>query len=141
MRLPLAVSLIALRNSVLYSTSYTSGIPIMASDFHTSNTIVTLGVLFYLIGLAVGSVFMAPLSEMYGRKPVSVICMFIFTALVIPCALARNVTTLIVARFFGALFGSLMASTAPGMVSDLVDDKHRALAISIWSIGPFNGPG
>ena len=113
----------------------------MAEEFHTSNTLVTLGVTFYLFGLAAGSMFMAPLSEMYGRKPVSVVCMSIFTVLVIPCALAKNLTTLIVVRFFGACFGSVMASTAPGMVADLVDDKHRALAISVWSLGPFNGPG
>lgn len=113
----------------------------MADEFDASNTVVTLGLTFYLIGLAVGSVFMAPLSEMYGRKPVSVICLFIFTVLIIPCALADSLTALIVVRFFGACFGSVMVSTAPGMVADLVDDRHRALAISVWSIGPFNGPG
>jgi MFS family permease len=85
--------------------------------------------------------FMAPLSEVYGRKPVCVICLAVFTVLIIPCALAKSVTTLIVVRFIGAFFGSVMISTAPGMVADLVDDEHRALAISIWSIGPLNGPG
>jgi MFS family permease len=96
---------------------------------------------FYLIGLAIGSMFMAPLSEVYGRKPVSVLCLSLFTILIIPCALAKSVETLIIVRFFGALFGSVMISTAPGMVSDLVTDEQRALAMSIWSIGPVNGPG
>ncbi|EAU36253.1 conserved hypothetical protein [Aspergillus terreus NIH2624] len=125
---------------VLYSTSYTSGIADIAADFETSNIIVTLGLTFYLIGLAIGSMFMAPLSEVYGRKPVSVLCLSLFTILIIPCALAKSVETLIIVRFFGALFGSVMISTAPGMVSDLVTDEQRALAMSIWSIGPVNGP-
>ncbi|KAJ5084448.1 hypothetical protein NUU61_009027 [Penicillium alfredii] len=125
---------------VLYSTSYTSGVTLIAEEFNQSDTIVTLGLTLYLIGLAIGSMFMAPLSEVYGRKPVCVICLAIFTVLIIPCALARSVTTLIVVRFIGAFFGSVMISTAPGMVADLVDDEHRALAISIWSIGPLNGP-
>ncbi|KAL5358024.1 major facilitator superfamily domain-containing protein [Aspergillus floccosus] len=125
---------------VLYSTSYTSGIADIAADFEFSNTIVTLGLTFYLIGLAIGSMFMAPLSEVYGRKPVSVLCLALFTILIIPCALAKSVETLIIVRFFGALFGSVMISTAPGMVSDLVTDEQRALAMSIWSIGPVNGP-
>lgn len=85
--------------------------------------------------------FMAPLSEMYGRKPVSVGCLLIFTVLIIPCALAKSLTTLIVVRFIGACFGSVMIAAAPGMVADLIDDQHRALALSIWSIGPLNGPG
>ncbi|KAJ5748171.1 uncharacterized protein N7511_009867 [Penicillium nucicola] len=125
---------------VLYSTSYTSGITLIGEEFGSSETIVTLGLTFYLIGLAMGSMFMAPLSEVYGRKPVCVICLFVFTVLIIPCALAKSVTTLIVVRFIGAFFGSVMISTAPGMVADLVDDEHRALAISIWSLGPLNGP-
>lgn len=128
-------------NSVLYSTSYTSGVSVIGADFEASDTIVTLGLTFYLIGLAIGSMFMAPLSEMYGRKPVSVGCLFIFTVLIIPCGLAKSLSSLIAIRFIGACFGSVMISTAPGMVADLVDDEHRALAISIWSIGPLNGPG
>ncbi|KAJ0419126.1 major facilitator superfamily domain-containing protein [Aspergillus carlsbadensis] len=125
---------------VLHSTSYTSGIAVMGDEFGSSNTIVTLGLTFYLIGLAIGSMFMAPLSEVYGRKPVSVVCLGIFTVLIIPCALAKSIEALIIVRFIGAFFGSVMISTAPGMVSDLVNDEQRALAISIWSIGPINGP-
>ncbi|KAJ5948594.1 hypothetical protein N7454_001901 [Penicillium verhagenii] len=125
---------------VLYSTSYTSATTQIGDEFGQSETIVTLGLTFYLFGLAIGSMFMAPLSEVYGRKPVCVICMILFTVMIIPCALAKSVTALIVVRFIGALFGSVMISTAPGMVADLVDDEHRALAISIWSIGPLNGP-
>jgi MFS family permease len=113
----------------------------MAEEFAQSGTIVTLGLTFYLFGLAIGSMFMAPLSEVYGRKPVCVICLAVFTVLIIPCALAKSVTALIVVRFIAAFFGSVMISTAPGMVADLVDDEHRALAISVWSIGPLNGPG
>jgi MFS family permease len=113
----------------------------MGDEFGSSNTIVTLGLTFYLIGLAIGSMFMAPLSEVYGRKPVSVVCLAIFTVLIIPCALAKSIEALIIVRFIGAFFGSVMISTAPGMVSDLVNDEQRALAISVWSIGPINGPG
>lgn len=61
--------------------------------------------------------------------------------MIIPCGVSKSVTELIVFRFFGALAGSAMISCAPGSVSDIVDDEHRALAFSIWSIGPFNGPG
>ncbi|KAL3437953.1 major facilitator superfamily domain-containing protein [Aspergillus tetrazonus] len=125
---------------VLHSTSYTSGISQIADEFGSSTTIVTLGLTFYLIGLAIGSMFMAPLSEVYGRKPVSIACLGVFTVLIIPCALAKSIVALIIVRFIGALFGSVMISTAPGMVADLVTDEQRALAISIWSIGPINGP-
>jgi MFS family permease len=114
---------------------------LISEEFGESETIVTLGLTFYLFGLAFGSMFMAPLSEVYGRKPVCVVCLAVFTVLIIPCALAKSVTALIVIRVIAAFFGSVMISTAPGMVADLVNDEHRALAISVWSIGPLNGPG
>ncbi|EEQ87916.1 MFS multidrug transporter [Blastomyces dermatitidis ER-3] len=125
---------------VLYSTGYTAGLADIAREFDVSETIVTLGLTFYLIGLAIGSVILAPLSEMYGRKPVSVGSMFLFTVLIIPCGLCTSVVQLIVLRFLGAVAGSAMVSSAPGSIADMVDDEHRALAFSIWSIGPLNGP-
>jgi hypothetical protein len=33
-----------------------------------------------------------------------------------------------------------MVSNAPGTVADLTHENYRALAISIWSIAPLNGP-
>lgn len=131
----------ALLSRVLYSTSYTSGVSEIAADFGSSQTVITLGLTFYLVGLAIGSMFTAPLSEVYGRKPVSVACLLVFTLLVIPCALARSAEEIIVVRFIAACFGSVMISSAPGMVADLVTDENRALYLSIWSIGPANGPG
>lgn len=128
--------------SVLYSTSYTSGIYALQQEFNVSSeAVVTLGVTTYLLGLAVGSLILAPISETYGRKPVYAIAMIIFSLLVIPCARATSMAEIIVVRFFGAIAGSSMIANAPGTVGDIVSDEYRALAFSVWSIGPLNGPG
>lgn len=126
---------------VMYSTSYTSGIPGMMRTFGIeSKTLVVLGITTYLCGLAVGSLLLAPLSEMYGRRPVYLIAVAAFTILIVPCALANNLPQILVMRFFGAVAGAAMISNAPGTVSDIVSDDYRALAFSIWSLGPMNGP-
>jgi len=127
--------------SVLYSTSYTTAIPGMMETFGISSELpLILGVTTYLLGMAVGSVILAPLSEMYGRRPVYLIAMALFTILVIPVAVANDLATVLAVRFFGAFAGSAMISNAPGTVNDIVTEKYRALAFSIWSIGPMNGP-
>ena len=77
---------------------------------------------------------------MYGRKLPFCIAMAAFVILVIPCAVAKNITTILIVRFFGAIAGSAMIANAPGSVSDIATDKYRALAFSLWSIGPMNGP-
>ncbi|KAF2020221.1 MFS general substrate transporter [Aaosphaeria arxii CBS 175.79] len=126
---------------VMYSTSYTAGIPGMMRSFGIhEKTPVVLGVTLYLFGLALGSIVLAPLSEIYGRRPVYLIAVFCFLVLIIPCALAKDLATILVVRFFGAIAGSAMISNAPGTVSDIIQEEWRALAFSIWSIGPMNGP-
>jgi MFS family permease len=86
------------------------------------------------------SLFLAPISETYGRKPVYVIAMF-FIVFVIPRARAIGLTKAIAIRFFRAVSGSAMITNAPNAVGDIIGDEFRALAFSIWSIGHLNGPG
>lgn len=87
---------------VLYSTSYTSSMPGMMKEFGIkSEPIATLGVTAYLVGLACGSLILAPLSEIYGRRPVYMGSMAFFCLMVLPCALATGLPEVIVVRFFG----------------------------------------
>lgn len=112
----------------------------MIRDFHiSSETVAVLGVTTYLMGLAIGSVILAPLSEMYGRRPIYLIAMVFFAIFIIPCALSHNLETILICRFFGAFAGSAMIGNAPGTVNDIVSEEYRALAFSLWSIGPMNG--
>jgi MFS family permease len=49
----------------MYSTSYSAAIPGIINAFHLKEeTIAVLGITTYLIGMAAGSVILAPLSEM-----------------------------------------------------------------------------
>lgn len=126
---------------VLYSTSYTSSIPGMMKEFNiSSQPLATLGITVYLMGLASGSLILAPLSEIYGRRIVYIGSMAFFTLMVLPCALGNSLAEILVVRYFGACAGAAMISNAPGTVSDIVTEEYRALAFSIWSIGPMNGP-
>jgi hypothetical protein len=87
--------------ATLYSTSYTSSTPGLIEEFGSTTTIVTLGMTTYLLGLAAGSLVVAPLSELYGRQIVYSICLSLWAILIIPCGLAHSLTTIIVVRFFG----------------------------------------
>lgn len=125
---------------VLYSTSYTSGIPGMMDDWGISDNTGILGMTTYLFGMATGAVVLAPLSEMYGRRPIYLVTLVLFLLFVTACAVAQNIATILTIRFFGAFCASALISNAPGSVNDIVDEDHRALAFSVWSIGPMNGP-
>jgi hypothetical protein len=86
----------------IYSTAYSSGISDMEKDLHITNTsLPPLGISLYLVGLALGAIVMAPLSETFGRRPMYVGGLSVFMALIPVAALANNLTQVLVARFFG----------------------------------------
>lgn len=87
---------------VLYSTSYTASIPgLMRAYGVEDESVVTLGVTTYLLGLAAGSLVVAPMSELYGRRPVYLICLACFTLLVLPTAKATSLGEILAVRFVG----------------------------------------
>ena len=125
---------------VLYSTSYTAAIPGIQNSFGISETVGILGVTTYLLGLAVGCLISAPMSEMVGRRPIYIISIAFFTLLVLPTALAQTYAGILAPRFFGAIAAASLISNAPGSINDIAKDEYRALVFSIWGIGPMNGP-
>ncbi|THY11575.1 MFS general substrate transporter [Aureobasidium pullulans] len=126
--------------TVLFSTSYTVTIASLERVFDVGHLTALLGLTTYLIGMAAGSTVLAPLSEMYGRRPVYIFSTAIFVLLILPCALAKNIESLLIPRFFGAFAAASLVSNAPGSINDIVVEEYRALAFSIWAIGPLNGP-
>jgi MFS family permease len=127
--------------SVIYTTMYTSGIEGMQEAFDISSEIVVLlGLTTNLFGLAIGSVVLSSLSEIYGRRPVYLVSVLLFGILILPVALAQKIEAVLISRFFGGFFGGVMISSAPGSVTDVTDDRYRALALSCWSLGTMNGP-
>lgn len=86
---------------VLYSTSYTASIPGLVEEFGSTTTITTLGLTTYLLGLAAGSLVVAPMSELYGRRNVYLVCMGVWALMILPCAFATSLTEILVVRFFG----------------------------------------
>jgi len=126
---------------VANSTAYTAAIGDMMVEFGiTDKVIPTLGVTTYLFGLAVGSLILAPLAETYGRRPVYITGLLFFLIFVIPVSVVHSIEAIIILRFFAAVFGSATIANAPGTIADMVSDEYRAVAFSVWSIGPMNGP-
>lgn len=127
-------------HSVIYSTIYTSAIDGMQKEFDVPRTVVLLGLTTNLFGIALGSVILSSLSEIYGRRPLYLISVLLFGVLILPVALATNVEAILISRFLGGFFGGSVISSSPGSVTDITDDRYRALAISCWSLGAMNGP-
>ncbi|GAW11976.1 hypothetical protein ANO14919_013310 [Xylariales sp. No.14919] len=89
------------------SSILSPAITTLDKEFNNDNAIVgSMTVSIYLLGYVVGPIIIAPLSEIYGRKPVLTAANAFFCVWQIGCALAPNIETLIISRFFGGVGGA-----------------------------------
>jgi hypothetical protein len=83
------------------------GISSLSKEFGNTNQVIgAMTVSVYLLGYVIGPLFLAPLSELYGRRPVLAVANVFFCLWLIGCALAPSIESLIVFRFFSGIGGS-----------------------------------
>jgi multidrug resistance protein len=127
--------------SPLASSMFAPGVSFMDKDFHNSDTIISaLTVSIYVLGYVVGPLFLSPLSEIYGRRPVLACANAMFCVWQIGCALSPNITALIIMRFLAGIGGSGCLTIGGGVIADLFPREQRGMATSIYSMGPLMGP-
>jgi multidrug resistance protein len=106
----------------------------------TSLTKASMPVSIFVLGYAVGPLFLSPLSEIYGRNIVLFSANVFFCAWLIGCALAPSVDTLIFFRFMCGVGGSASQTIGGAVIADLFPVSKRGRAISVWMLGPMFGP-
>ncbi|KAG1734164.1 multidrug resistance protein 4 [Suillus lakei] len=106
----------------------------------TDPTVLAMTLSVVLLSYAIGPLFLAPLSEVYGRVWVLHLGNIFFLAFNLGCALSRNATTFIIFRFLAGFAGSAPIACGGGVVSDLFSERERASAMALYSLGPLIGP-
>jgi MFS family permease len=117
------------------------GMPGMMVEFHISRTAAILNITLYTVGLGIGPLMFAPLSEVYGRRWIYAIaytCLLAFTA---GAASSPNFTTLLVCRFLAGLSGSVGIAIGAGTIADIWPaGRERAIASLFFVLCPFLAP-
>ena len=103
----------------------------MAELHEPSQAVGSLMITIYLLGYALGPLFLAPLSEIYGRYPVIVLSCWFFNAFLIGCSFAQSMLGLIIMRFLAGTGGSAVMTIAPAIVADLYPVERRSFAMGI----------
>lgn len=138
-------TLVGLLSAITLVTPFASsilspGISHLMQDFGETNSIVgAMTVSIYLLGYVVGPMFLAPMSEIYGRRRVLTAANMFFCCWQIGCALAPNIKALIVFRFFSGIGGAGCLTLGGGVIADIFEVKQRGLGMSLWTVGPLFG--
>ncbi|KAK4243877.1 fluconazole resistance protein 1 [Corynascus novoguineensis] len=117
------------------------GISSLNREFENDNSVVgTMTVSVYLLGYTIGPLFLAPLSELYGRRPILAAANVFFCSWLIGCALAPSIESLIVFRFFSGVGGAGCLTMGAGIIADVFRVDQRGTAIGMYTLGPLIGP-
>lgn len=120
---------------------FAPGVPEVMMEFHSSSTILaSMVVSIYILGYSFGPLFIAPLSELYGRRWIYHGSNILFVAFTIACAKSTSLGMLIAFRFLAGMMGATPITIGGGTNADMFRTEERGAAMAIWSMGPLLGP-
>lgn len=126
--------------SPLASSMFTPGIDQISEELNASKSEVIGATTGFVVMLGIGPLFLAPLSETFGRRKLYLICFSIFSLLQIPTALSPNLATLLACRTISGFFGSVGIANGGGTLSDMFEPSERAGVFGWYLLGPLLGP-
>ncbi|KAL4866034.1 hypothetical protein BDV12DRAFT_173579 [Aspergillus spectabilis] len=122
------------------SSVITADIEGPAETFGVSREASLVVVTVFVVGFGVGPMVFAPMSEMFGRRPVYAITLLLAVIFVIPCAVAQNIGTLIVCRAIDGIAFSAPMTLVGGTLADMWKNEERGVPMAAFSASPFLGP-
>ncbi|HUS76164.1 MAG TPA: Bcr/CflA family efflux MFS transporter [Methanothrix sp.] len=123
---------------------YLPALPGMAKYFGVSSDLTNLTLILFFVFFAAGTLFWGPLSDKYGRRPILLIGLCIYSLAGFLCAGSEDIYHLILFRILQAIGGSGAFAVATAMIKDVYDSKNReailALVQSMVLISPMAAP-
>ncbi|KAM5342207.1 hypothetical protein ACJ41O_015238 [Fusarium nematophilum] len=126
--------------STFSTASFSTAVPEIAQEFRLSLEVASLGTSLILMGFGIGPLIWAPVSELHGRKLPMVVPYFLATCFIFGTAAAKDTQTVMITRFMSGFFGSAPLCITGGVLADMFDLEHRALALTGYALAVIGGP-
>ncbi|KAJ7147589.1 major facilitator superfamily domain-containing protein [Mycena crocata] len=127
-------------NATLASSAPSGITAQLMQEYHLSKDLVVLAISLFVAGYVVGPLLWGPLSEDFGRRPISIYSFFVYTLFQVATALAKNGASLLLFRFLGGVFAAAPLTNAGALISDIWDPNTRGMAMAVSTLAPLAGP-
>lgn len=110
---------------------YLPALPNMTDYFSASAGVVNITLVGFFFFFALGILFLGPISDKYGRKPVllfGLVFYFVFSGL---CAVAVSIWQLIIFRVFQAIGAGCMVAVSTALIKDSFSGKFRDTVLAV----------
>jgi multidrug resistance protein len=126
-------------NRIMVSTIIAPALSTISAEFDMNSAESAMALSIYLLATAFGPLFIGPLSEVYGRKPILHASNIWFLIWNIACGFARNKETLIACRFLAGFGASAIYALANGVLGDVWRPEQRGRSLGVYMLIPLLG--
>ena len=140
----ISILVLASSASIMSTDIYAPSLPSLPAFFATDPSMVKLTISLNVLMFGLGQMVHGPLSDRFGRKPVLLIAILLFTVSSFICALAQSIEQLVAARMLQGFMGAAEAVICMAVFKDLFDEKQQVRALAIFgmsiALAPAIGP-
>lgn len=123
---------------------YLAAFPALGDYFHAPPALVQSSLASSVIGLAIGQLFIGPLSDKYGRKIPLLLSLLLFLVATVGCLWAPSIQLFIFARFLQGLVGAGGLVISRSVAADLFEGRSLtrfiSMLVAIMSVAPVLAP-
>ncbi|EMC92391.1 hypothetical protein BAUCODRAFT_78054 [Baudoinia panamericana UAMH 10762] len=112
----------------------------IAAYYGVSRTASILSLSLFVLGLGLGPMLAAPLSETYGRSIVYKLSGPLYMLFILGAGFSKNFGGMLVCRLLAGIVGGPVLAVGGGTVADMYTQKNRALGSAMFIMSPFLGP-
>jgi MFS transporter, DHA1 family, multidrug resistance protein len=104
---------------------YLPALPTMSEQLKCSELLVNLSLIVFFVFLSISSIFWGPLSDKYGRRPIMLTGVILYTVSSVFCVFSGNILQLIAARIFQAVGAGAAMAVNLAIIKDVFPGKRR----------------
>jgi len=122
------------------STIYYPAMKVIERDLNTTSYLVNLSVSSFMVTMAVMPLAWGVFSDVYGRRRIYIVSLFISLVAGVGSALSNNIYLLLIFRAIQGIGCSSVNSVGAGTISDVFFQEERGSAMGVYYLGALVGP-
>ena len=120
--------------SIMSTDLYAPSLPYLTDYFGTSAELMKLTISLNLIVYGFAQLIYGPISDRFGRRPVFLASIALFSAASIACGLAQSIDQLLIARVLQGFFAAAEAVMCLAVFKDLFSEKEQVKGFAIYGM-------
>jgi DHA1 family bicyclomycin/chloramphenicol resistance-like MFS transporter len=130
----LAIMVLAGSGSIMSTDLYAPSLPYLTDFFGTTPELMKLTISLNLLIFGIAQLIYGPISDRFGRRPVFLVSIALFSVASIACGFAQSVDQLLVARMLQGLFAAAEAVICLAVFKDLFNEKEQVKGFAIYGM-------